>query len=79
MFDWIFSLLVSNENNLKSSAEVAYWPDRTSAAKLAALESLEKIPIDLQWEKCFEHSGASVFEWIFFIRAGNEDMHKSLD
>ena len=47
--------------------------------ELAALEHLEKIPIDLQWEKSCEHSSALLLNWIFFILAGNKDIHESLD
>ena len=39
----------------------------------------EKIAIDLQREKCCEHSSALIFYFIFFIFAGNKDMRKSLD
>ena len=35
--------------------------------------------LDLQWEKCCEHSSAFIFDWIFFIVAGNRDMHIRLD
>ena len=38
-----------------------------------------KIPIDLQSEKCCDHSSVFIFDWNFFVLAGNEDMHKSLD
>ena len=41
--------------------------------ELAALELLEKIPIDLYWEKCCEHSCAFKFEFIFFILADKKD------
>ena len=37
-----------------------------------------KIPIDLKWEKCCDHSSAFSFEWIFFILA-YKDKYKSLD
>ena len=39
-------------------------------AELAALGPLEI--------SC-EHSSTFIFNWIFFILAGNEDMHESLD
>ena len=39
----------------------------------------EKISIGLLCEKSREHSRAFIFNWIFFVLAGNEDMHESLD
>ena len=42
----------------------------------AQLDALERL--DLQWEKC-DHSSAFIFEWIFFIRAGKKDNHRSLN
>ena len=47
---------------------------RLLAAEVAAIERLEK-----QWEKCCDHSSAFIFEWTFFILAGNKDIYKSLD
>ena len=40
---------------------------------LAALEHLKNE------SKCCEHFNASIFNWIFFILAGNKDRLKSLD
>ena len=48
-------------------------------AELAALERLKKIPIDLQWERCCEHSSAFISDQIFFILAGNKNNHKISD
>ena len=28
---------------------------------------------------CCEHYSAFIFDWMFFILAGNEDIHRSLD
>ena len=39
----------------------------------------EKITIDLQWEKYCEHSCAFIFNLIFFVLSGTEDMHECLD
>ena len=39
----------------------------------------EKIPIDLQREKCCDHFSALIFELIFLILAGNKDMYKNLN
>ena len=47
--------------------------------ELAALERLKKIPIDLQWERCGEHSSAFISGQIFFILAGNKDNRKISD
>ena len=50
--------------------------------ELDALERLKKIAIDLQTEKYYEHPSAFVmfiFYLIFFVPAGNKDMHKSWD
>ena len=29
--------------------------------------------------KCCDHSSVFIFDWMFFILAGNKDNHKSLD
>ena len=39
----------------------------------------QKAPIELQWEKRCLHLFSVVFDQIFFILAGNEDMHKISD
>ena len=39
----------------------------------------QKAPIELQWEKQCLHLFSVVFDRIFFILAGNEDMHKISD
>ena len=39
----------------------------------------QKAPIELQWEKRCLHLFSVVFDRIFFILAGNEDMHKISD
>ena len=33
----------------------------------------------LQWEKRCHHIFSNVFDWIHFILAGNDDIHKSLN
>ena len=38
--------------------------------------SVWKIPLDLQWEKCWDHSSAFNFEWICFILADNKENSK---
>ena len=61
---------------------------RPLTAELAALERLKKIPIDLQWVKRCCHFFSPVLDWIHFIpvldrihfvRAGNDDIHETLD
>ena len=52
---------------------------RPWTAVLDAIEHLKKIAIDLQREKYCEHSSAFIFDLIFFVPAGNKDMHKSLN
>ena len=58
--------------------EFEIWPDRQWTAEIAALERLKKSHQCLQWEKCCDHSNAFIFDWNFFILAGNKGMHKSL-
>ena len=48
-------------------------------AELAALERLEKIPIDLYWGKRCCHFFSATLKQILFILAGNDDIYKSLD
>ena len=37
-----------------------------------------KIPLDLQWERCYNHSSTFSFEWILILE-GNKDNYKSLN
>ena len=41
--------------------------------ELAALERLEKIPIDLYWENYCDDSSTFIFDLIVFFLAGDED------
>ena len=52
---------------------------RPPTAELAALERLQKIPIDIYWEKRCCHFLLAVLDQIYFILAGNDDKHESLD
>ena len=52
---------------------------RLLTAELAALKRLKKIPIDLLWQKWCCHLFSAILDQIFFILAGNDDIHKSLD
>ena len=47
--------------------------------ELAALERMKKNPIDLKWGKRCHLIFSTIFDWILFIFAGNEDMYKSLN
>ena len=47
--------------------------------EVAALERPEKFPLDLKLEICCNHSGAFIFELIFFILADKKDNYKSLN
>ena len=59
--------------SIKSWMDLNFGPTPPPTTELAALERLK---IDVQ--SC-DHSSAFIFGWIFFILAGNEDNHKSLD
>ena len=48
-------------------------------AELAALERMKKIPWTYNWGKRCHHIFSAIFDWIFFIFAGNEDMYRSLN
>ena len=52
---------------------------RPWATELAALERLEKSPYNYNGRNLVNTLAPSFFIWIFFILAGNEDMHESLD
>ena len=60
--------------------EFEFRPDWTFDHGVSCPYASGKIPIDLQWEKCCDHSSAFIFEWTFLIVAGiNKVNHKSLD
>ena len=46
--------------------------------ELAALERMKKTHRLIMGKRC-HHIFSSIFDWILFIFAGNEDMHKSLN
>ena len=52
---------------------------RPRTTELAALERMKKNPIDLKLGKRCHHIFSTIFDWILFIFAGNEDMYKSLN
>ena len=53
--------------------------DRTKGCGVSCPWANRKNPIDLKWEKSCEHSREFIFNWIFFILAGDEDIHERLD
>ena len=79
VFDRIFFIFAGNEDNHKVSDKFKIQEDPTMDRGVSCPRASEKIPIDLQWEKCCDHSSAFVFDWNFFILAGSNDMHESLD
>ena len=58
---------------MRSRMSSKFGKIRPWTVELAALERLKKIPIDLQWERCCNHSSAFISNQIFFILAGNKD------
>ena len=73
------SYLQVTRTSITSQMSSKFGQIRPRTAELAALERLEKSPLTYNWEKSCEHSSAFIFNWIFFILAGIEDMHESLD
>ena len=69
------SYLQVTRTSLTSQTSSKFSQIGPRTAELAALERLVKSP----WKKCLEHSSAYIFDWIFFILTGIEDMHESLD
>ena len=61
----------------ESFDEFEIWPDSTTDYRVRC--PCEKNSIDLQWGKRCHHIFSSIFDWILFIFADNEDMHKSLN
>ena len=65
---------------MRSRMSSKFGKIRPWTAELIALSrAFEKIPIDLQWERCCERSSAFISNGIFFILAGNKDIHKISD
>ena len=79
IFDRIFFILAGNEDSHKISDEFEIRVDSTLDCGVSCPWAFEKIPIDLQWERCCEHSSANISDQIFFILAGNKDNHKISD
>ena len=51
---------------------------RPQTKELAALERMKKTHSLIMGKRC-HHIFSAIFDWILFIFAGNEDMHKSLN
>ena len=68
-----FSFLQITRTTIKAGMSLNFGPTPPLTTELAALEHLK---IDVQ--SC-DHSSAFIFDWIFFILAGNKDNHKSLE
>ena len=76
-FDRILFILACNYDMNENLDGFELWPDSTT--ELAAPEYMKKYPIDLLWLKRCHHIFSTIFNWIIFIFAGNEDMRKRLD
>ena len=74
-----YSFLQVTRTTIRSRVSSNFGQIRPWTAELDAIERLKKIAIDLQREKYCEHSSAFVLDLIFFVLAGNKNMHKSLD
>ena len=72
------SFLQVRRTTIKSWKSSKFYQSRPWTAELAALERLEKSPYTYNGRSC-EQSSTFIFNLIFFILAGNEDMHESLD
>ena len=76
--DPILFKLAGNEDMHNILNDFEFRPDLTTGYGVSCPLALEKIPIDLQWEKQSHHVFSAVFVQILFILASNEDIHKSL-
>ena len=79
IFDRIFINLPWNKVSHEISDEFEIQRDSTVDCGVSCPSVFEKIPIDLQWERCCEHSSPFISDRIFFILADNKDNHKISD
>ena len=79
IFDRIFFILAGNKEIYNISNEFKIRPDRTKDCGVSCPWASGKISINLYWEKCCELSSTCIYDQIFFILAGNRDIHESLD
>ena len=56
VFDLILFILAGNQGYHKSTDEFEFRPDRTPDSGVSCPLSSGKIPIDLQLEKCCDHT-----------------------
>ena len=64
---------------IKSRMSTKFGQIRPWTAELSVIEGLKKLTIDLQREKCCDHSSAFIFDGNYFSLARNKDIHKSLN
>ena len=75
----IFSLYLQvTRTSIISRASSNFGQIRSRTAELAALERLKNSHRLIMGKTC-QHSSSFIFDWIFFILAGNEENYKSLD
>ena len=77
IFDLFFFILAGNKDNHKISNGFEIRQDLTRDLWASCPWASGKIPIDLLWEKCCDHSSTFIFGWIFFILTDNKTNHKS--
>ena len=59
----------------EGKAALGFWPDRIGTLVSMAMDSSNRVIMG----KCCEHSSAFIFDQIFFILAGNENIHSISD
>ena len=79
IFDRIFFILSCNKDSHEILDEFEIWQDPTMDCRVSCPWAFEKIPFDLQWERCCEPFSAFISNGIFFILAGNKDSLKISD
>ena len=73
---WLIIIKFHLKHNWGGGLTALYFgPDRIRTLVSMATDSSHR----LKWGKSCEHSRASIYHWIFFILAGNNDSNKSLD
>ena len=59
----------------RGSTALGFWLDRIRTLVPMATDSSHRV---IMGKSC-DHSSSFIFDWFFFILAGNEDNHKNLD
>ena len=68
--EWIFLILAGKKDNHLNLGEFEFWHHPNTDYGVSCHKASEnRCSID-------GHSSTSIFDWIFFILAGNEDNHK---